>query len=96
MLHLGSGGTGIHIEICDNGGGIAAEDKDKLFEPFFTTHAKGTGLGLAIVKRILDQHGASIQLQPNEPQGTCAVVVLPIGPQPAMAIGQTDSERAKT
>jgi PAS domain S-box-containing protein len=93
MMHLGPEGTGIRIEICDNGRGINAEDQERLFEPFFTTRAKGTGLGLAIVKRILDQHNASISLQPHQPQGTCAVVVLPTAPQNITEPEQTGSER---
>ena len=68
--------TGILVEICDNGKGLGCEARDKLFEPFFTTKTQGTGLGLAIVKRILDQHGAGIELEPREPYGTCAAVTL--------------------
>jgi PAS domain S-box-containing protein len=93
MVELGSSGTGIRIEVCDNGSGIVQEDHEKLFEPFFTTHAKGTGLGLAIVKRILDQHQASVSLEPNRPRGTCAVVTLPVAP-PEKALDTQDRERA--
>ncbi len=81
MLDLGQQGTGIRIEISDNGEGIELEDQEHLFEPFFTTKAKGTGLGLAIVKRILDQHHGTIQVAPNEPSGTRITVVLPVNPQ---------------
>lgn len=81
MVELGASGTGIRIEICDNGCGINEEARERLFEPFFTTRAKGTGLGLAIVKRILDQHHADIEILPNSPQGTCFVVILPVNPQ---------------
>jgi len=81
MVHLGPGGTGVRVEICDNGCGVDPAEGDKLFEPFYTTRAKGTGLGLAIVKRILDQHQASIDLYANEPRGSCIVVVLPTTPQ---------------
>ncbi len=76
MLQIGQHGTGIRVEICDNGNGIEPEARDKLFEPFFTTKTQGTGLGLAIVKRILDQHGAEIELEPMQPHGTCTVVTL--------------------
>jgi len=70
----------IRIDIHDNGGGIDPAQKDRLFEPFFTTHAKGTGLGLPIVKRILDQHHGQISLDTDENNGACARVILPIGP----------------
>jgi PAS domain S-box-containing protein len=70
----------IHVEICDNGPGISAEEEEKIFEPFYTTRAKGTGLGLPIVKRILDQHHGSIELVPNNIKGTCVIVILPTEP----------------
>ena len=81
MMELGANGTCIRVDICDNGCGIDPEERERLFEPFFTTRAKGTGLGLAIVKRILDQHHASIELLVNEPQGTRVSVVLPVSPK---------------
>ena len=80
MVELGTMGTSIRVDICDNGSGIAEEERGRLFEPFFTTRAKGTGLGLAIVKRILEQHRAAIEIQHNDPEGTCVVVVLPVNP----------------
>jgi len=86
MVELGHAGTGIRVDICDNGCGINEADRQRIFEPFFTTRAKGTGLGMAIVKRILEQHHAEIEIQPREPQGTCVVVVLPVTP----AIDVTD------
>ncbi|MBI3937525.1 MAG: PAS domain S-box protein [Betaproteobacteria bacterium] len=70
----------IQVEICDNGGGIAPEYLDKMFEPFFTTRAQGTGLGLPIARRIIDQHQGSISLQPEPPEGTRVTVVLPLAP----------------
>ncbi len=96
MIHLGSEGTGIRIEITDNGSGIASKDRERLFEPFFTTHAKGTGLGLAIVQQILGQHQAQITLQPNLPQGTRCVVVLPIRIKSTRESGQTGSKSLTT
>lgn len=91
MIELGLSGTSIRIDICDNGRGIGTEDREKIFEPFYTTRAKGTGLGLAIVKRILDQHTASIEISDNTPNGCCITVVLPINPSPETSL-QRDSE----
>ncbi|NOZ54603.1 MAG: PAS domain S-box protein [Gammaproteobacteria bacterium] len=70
----------VRIDVHDNGKGVDPTQKHKLFEPFFTTRAKGTGLGLSIVKRILDQHYGQITLNTNKDGGTCATVILPIGP----------------
>ncbi|HIP52642.1 MAG TPA: PAS domain-containing sensor histidine kinase [Chromatiales bacterium] len=80
MVNLGPNGTGLSIEICDNGCGIDEEEKERIFEPFYTTHAQGTGLGMAIVKRIIDQHHGSIRVYANKPRGTCVAVVLPTAP----------------
>lgn len=91
MVELGPSGTGIRIDISDNGCGIDPADQEKLFEPFFTTRAQGTGLGLAIVKRMLDQHNASISIRRNHPSGTCVSVVLPTTPQ-ILPAGETAME----
>jgi signal transduction histidine kinase len=54
------------VTLRDDGRGIPPEDRDRIFEPLFTTKAKGTGLGLAICRQILQRHGASIDLLPAE------------------------------
>jgi PAS domain S-box-containing protein len=80
MIELGLEGTSIRVDICDNGCGISSEERDKIFEPFYTTRAKGTGLGLAIVRRILEQHKATISISDNVPKGSCISVILPVSP----------------
>ena len=50
----------LELAVEDNGGGIAPELLDNLFEPYVTTKTKGTGLGLAIVKKIIEEHGGII------------------------------------
>ncbi|HXJ21288.1 MAG TPA: protoglobin domain-containing protein [Polyangia bacterium] len=54
------------IRVSDDGPGIDAEARHRLFEALFTTKAKGTGLGLALCRRILEAHGGSIELVPSE------------------------------
>ena len=59
------------ITVRDSGSGIAPEDRDKIFDRFFTadrahTAGKGTGLGLSICKRIMEMHGQSIRLLDTE------------------------------
>ena len=44
----------------DNGPGLDAEQRDKIFESFYTTKTRGTGLGMAIVKRIVEAHGGRV------------------------------------
>lgn len=57
------------LEIADNGPGVAPENRQEIFKPYFTTHQKGTGLGLAIVQQIVLAHGWEIECQPNAPRG---------------------------
>ena len=66
------------LKISDNGCGIPAEDKPRLFEPYFSTKKSGTGLGLAIVSTIISDHNGYIRVRDNEPQGTHFIVELPI------------------
>jgi two-component system nitrogen regulation sensor histidine kinase NtrY len=66
------------LVISDNGCGIPAEDKPRLFEPYFSTKKSGTGLGLAIVSTIISDHNGYIRVRDNEPQGTNFIVELPV------------------
>ena len=52
----------VQLTVCDNGGGFPEAILKRAFEPYVTTKAKGTGLGLAVVKKIIDEHGARIEL----------------------------------
>jgi two-component system nitrogen regulation sensor histidine kinase NtrY len=66
------------IYIIDNGPGIPARDRVRVFEPYFSTKEKGTGLGLPIVKSIIEDHGGVIRALGNEPQGTKIYIELPL------------------
>ncbi len=66
------------IYIMDNGLGIPARDRVRVFEPYFSTKEKGTGLGLPIVKSIIEDHGGVIRALGNEPQGTKIYIELPL------------------
>ncbi len=69
------------IEVLDNGPGIAAQDKSRVFEPYFTTKKGGTGLGLAIVSSVVSDHQGEVRVFDNTPQGTRIVISLPQQPQ---------------
>ena len=78
--HVDAGGRkGDVIEIAfeDTGEGIAKDNLDKIFLPFFTTKKEGSGLGLAAVHRIVDLHGGWIKVESRPHQGTRFVVCLP-------------------
>jgi two-component system, LuxR family, sensor kinase FixL len=59
-----------HIEVEDDGPGIAPEIAGRLFEPFVSSKLRGMGLGLALSKQIMDSHGGNLSWFPLEPRGT--------------------------
>ncbi|UCG77972.1 MAG: PAS domain S-box protein [Nitrospirota bacterium] len=67
-----------YIEIRDSGSGIAKDDLDRIFYPFFTTKKDGTGLGLAIAYRIVDEHNGNIEVMSNQGRGTTFIITLPV------------------
>ncbi len=69
-------GSSVTVEISDNGPGLPAEQRDRLFEPYVTTRAKGTGLGLAIVKKVMEDHSGELFLENGPSGGTCARLVF--------------------
>ncbi len=70
------------LEIADNGPGISPSDKNRIFEPYFTTKRGGTGLGLAIVSSVISEHQGEIRVFDNQPSGAKFVITLPQSPQP--------------
>jgi signal transduction histidine kinase len=68
------------LEIRDQGRGIPAGARDRLFDAFFTTRTHGMGIGLAVVKRILDDHGFAIEVDSREGEGTAFRVRVPDRP----------------
>ena len=68
----------VRLTIADNGPGIPAVDRDKLFMPYYSTKGRGSGLGLAIVRRIIAEHGGNIEVGDNSTTGTVFTVELPV------------------
>jgi len=68
----------VQIQVADTGAGIPPENKEKIFNPFFTTKDMGTGLGLAVVHRIIEAHNGSIFPKDAEGGGTIFVIKLPL------------------
>jgi len=68
----------VTISVVDNGCGVSAEDKPRLFEPYFSTKKAGTGLGLAIVATIVSDHNGYIRVRDNQPRGSRFIVELPV------------------
>lgn len=68
------------VSVADTGVGIAPEDRDRIFKPFFSGKASGTGLGLSLTKRIIEEHGGTLDVSSEVGAGTTFVVRLPLGP----------------
>jgi signal transduction histidine kinase len=66
------------VEVRDNGPGIAADDLERIFNPFFTTKPQGTGLGLAIVRKVVDAHDGRIDAISAPGRGAAFRVTLPV------------------
>mgnify|MGYP001344900868 CR=1 FL=1 len=72
---LHSDGERAQLDIIDNGGGVAAEILEHLFEPFHTSEHNGTGLGLYLSRELSEANQATLQYQPTE-SGSCFRLVL--------------------
>ena len=78
-VDLGQGvKTMAEVQVADEGEGIAADTRAKLFTPFFTTKDRGLGLGLALCHRIIEEHRGSIQIDSERGRGTAVSCFLPI------------------
>jgi signal transduction histidine kinase len=80
----------ISISVQDTGEGIARENLEKLFNPFFTTKAKGQGLGLAVCKRILEAQGGKITVKSEVGRGSTFTVEIPTSEE--QEVGGTGEE----
>jgi signal transduction histidine kinase/BarA-like signal transduction histidine kinase len=88
----------VSFDVSDDGPGLAAEIRTKIFDAFFTTKpvGEGTGLGLAVAYNIVKDHGGRIRVESEPGRGTSFVVDLPVSataePPPAPAPAPTPKE----
>jgi two-component system, NtrC family, sensor histidine kinase AtoS len=68
----------LELRVTDDGAGVLPEDRERIFEPLFTTKRSGTGIGLAISKRLVEAHGGVITMETAPGQGTAFTVRLPL------------------
>ncbi|MGD0878652.1 MAG: ATP-binding protein [Anaerolineales bacterium] len=68
----------LKIEVKDAGTGISSENKQKLFEPLFTTKAGGIGLGLAVSKKLAEANGGRIEVKSQVGKGSTFTLYLPV------------------
>jgi two-component system nitrogen regulation sensor histidine kinase NtrY len=67
----------VRLQVADDGPGVPAADRDKLFMPYYSTKGRGTGLGLAIVRRIVTEHGGTVSVGDAVPHGAQFTIELP-------------------
>ena len=69
----------VELVVTDTGIGMSAEDKQKIFVPFFTTKGadKGTGLGLYVIRKMVEAHTGDIELESERGQGTTFRIFIP-------------------
>jgi len=70
--------SGLDITFRDSGSGIAPDNLQRIFEPFYTTKADGTGLGLAVTRKIIEGHGGTLEIESESGKGTTVSVRLPL------------------
>ena len=75
--HVDAAHNIVRVVVADNGPGIPAAEREKLFLPYYSTKRRGSGLGLAIVRRIIAEHGGSVEVADNTPRGTRFTIELP-------------------
>jgi signal transduction histidine kinase len=68
----------LQLRFADTGPGIPAENRERVFNQFYSTKPTGFGLGLAITKKIVEDHGGKIHAEESAPHGTAIVVELPL------------------
>jgi len=84
VLSCARRGRELVLEVADNGVGIPAEDRERIFELFYSTRKGGTGLGLAVVQRIAQAHGADVEVQTVHGSGTrFRLPLAEVAPEPA-------------
>ncbi|MEO7385624.1 MAG: HAMP domain-containing sensor histidine kinase, partial [Gammaproteobacteria bacterium] len=87
-------GQTAEIRVTDNGPGVPAALRHRIFEPFFTSRPDGTGLGLAVVRSVAEAHGGEIRLDGPDTTGSrsgaCFVLRLPL----AAGVGQLSEHQA--
>jgi len=71
-------GGWVRLAVSDNGSGIAAAHRERIFDLYYTTKPGGTGLGLGLVQRIVAEHGGRVDVESEVGRGSTFTVHLPV------------------
>src|SRR5262249_8454820 len=86
--------NGVEIRVTDNGRGVPASIREKLFEPFISYGKEnGTGLGLTVVQKIVQDHGGVVTVEQTSEQGTSFMLRLPLVQASANGAGSQNEEK---
>lgn len=77
-VEVGAAEGEARIDVLDRGSGIAPGDRERVFDPFYTTKSRGTGIGLSVCRRFSEAAGGGISLEERQGGGTRARLVLPL------------------
>ena len=69
---------GLLVGVADSGPGVAPQDRERIFESFYTTKADGVGMGLSICRSIIDVHGGRLWADAHQPRGAIFKFTLPV------------------
>ena len=75
------------VVVRDDGPGVSAGERERIFEPLYSSKAKGTGLGLTLCRQLLELHGGSIELEPSTGRGAAFRLRLPRAQSPVHGVG---------
>jgi len=73
----------VEVTVADNGPGLPDVERDRLFQPFFTTRSDGTGLGLALVLKFVVTHNGQVRATSGAGGGAVFAVLLPLRAAPS-------------
>lgn len=74
-----AGREAVQVSVRDNGPGLTDEQRERVFQPFYTTRSQGVGLGMAIAQRIVEAHGGRIGIGRSGGPGTEVLITIPRG-----------------
>jgi signal transduction histidine kinase len=77
-IEIARTGRAVTITVDDNGPGVPANERDRVFKPYYSSKAGGTGLGLALVKQVFQAHGGDVRCEDSPLGGARFSATLPI------------------